>query len=290
MTLLGNSPYLIEDDYYIEQAGGTGYARPIGNGSSRITVVSDPGGSAINVMRAELQKTDTYPTADARCQLAPDYEIKDGGTYWVRIYLYFPSSGGPPVITGSNFLQLFQLYGAPEEAVSPLAFKLHEENSSGKNWISFFRNGTYSTDRPYSEQLSYDTWYEWTIHLKFAYEGWVEMWLRKKSRLDEFVGEIGSGDQITFWGAGTASSHPERADTTKLEYKTRDNGVNDGGANAPILQLYRKAGEWSPFAAHWGELVMATEYADLGDAEPGPEITTCKPYAYTRDGCVTVPA
>lgn len=293
MAQLGESPYLVENDYYLEQAGGTQYNRPIGAGSSRITEVEDPGGSGVTVLRAELQKGDTFPTADARCQLDSDFVIEPEAIVWNRFYIRCPSSEGPPVITGSNFLQLYQMFGAPNENVAPFALKLHEETSAaGVNSVSIFRNGTYSFDRPYTETLELDVWYEWTIRMKFDYTGWIEVWLRKAASIADFTGELTSEDQITFWETGHTGT-PGNADTTKLEYETRDAGCNDEEDNSMMPQLYRKAGEWSPFHVYWGELLLATSEADLitrsGEAEVG-EITTARPYAYASGGVTILPA
>lgn len=264
MTLIGS--YRIENDYYIEQAGGAGYSRPIGSGSTRITEVTDPGGSGQTVLRAEVQRGDTFPTTDARCQLDSDFVIASEATDWFRFYLRVPTSanGGPGVIT-SGFLQVVQMFGAPNEHVAPWAWKLHEESSAaGVNSLDFFLNGTYSpNDRPYTRTLTTEKWIEITTKMKFSYSGYVEMWLREKNSLTEFTGTLTEADQLTFWEAGHTGT-PAAADTKKLEYETRNHGINDEQSNAIMPQLYRShEGTWEPFHVFWGPLVIGTTEADL---------------------------
>src|SRR5690606_2374050 len=85
----------------------------------------------------------------------------------------------------------------------------------------------------------------------------------------ELWGPLDSSDQVTFWTA--SSSKPSEPDTTKLEFATRDEGVNDEEDNQAKVQLYRKAGGWSPFYLHLGELLVATDEEFLITRDEAPE-------------------
>lgn len=227
----------------------------------QVSEVVDPLGQRPGkVIKANLHN-ETPPSEDARLQLASGFVIPKEEETWLLQRFMIPSAaeGGPPAIAkeGPEFLQVMQMFAPPFEGVSTFAFKLADLNGNGKNWLEFRRRETYSFDCPWRREVITNHWYEFVAKIKVSQSsGYVEIWL--------------DGEHLTFWKSGETSS-PSTPDTTKLEYKTLEAGVNDELNNSWMSTVYRHKSAWEPFSIYFDVNAIATNKEDLEKPEePAP--------------------
>lgn len=191
-----------------------------------ITEVSDPAGSGQTVLRFETLNTDLVapPSPDPRSQLFSAKLFTAGSEWWSRGAFYLPP-GFP--IEGAAWLQLVQLFGSPFEGVAPWALKV--DRSPGQ--LMYQRRSDYGFDIPWegpSAASLIGKWTEYLTRTKFAVAGELEQWI--------------NGVQTTFFNPASSYNPNHEPETTRLAMKTLDPGVNDGEANAIILQNYHAVG------------------------------------------------
>jgi hypothetical protein len=213
-----------------------------------ITEVSDPAESGETVLKMTVGNEDGPPPKHPRAQLLSPNVIQPGHEYWWRQSFYIPSS--MPLVSGSDWFQILQLFGPPYEGSSPFAIKIHEEEP-GENWLKWQRNVTYNWDIPWATPLQTNHWYDLLVHFRFDKEGFVEAWL--------------DGAPLTFFGEN--SYNPGKyAETTHLSMQVRDssNGGNESTVNnEAIIQSYRKLGIFETATTFFGPMRISEDRADV---------------------------
>ena len=219
--------------------------------SGAVTEVSDPAGSGKTVLKMAVNNKDVYPvtpTEDPRAQLLSPRVVQPGHEYWWRQKFYIPST--MPLVLGSGWFQILQLYGPPYEGPAPFAIKIHEEEP-GENWLLWQRNSTYGWDIPWTTPLQTNHWYDLLIHFRFDKEGFVEAWL--------------DGTPLHFFGKN--SYNPGKyAETTHLSMQVRDaSNSGQGGIvnNEAIIQSYRKRNIFETATTYFGPVLLSEDRADV---------------------------
>ena len=216
-----------------------------------VTEVADPAGGNETVLRMTVSDKDVYPvtpTSDPRAQLLSPRIVKPGREYWWRQRFYVPST--MPLVSGSSWLQILQLYGPPYNGPAPFSIKIHEE-APGENSLLWQRNSTYSWDIPWSASLKTNHWYDLLVHFRFDKEGFVEAWL--------------DGARLNFFGPN--SYNPGKyAETTHLSMQVRDSSNGGEGGivnNEAIIQNYRKQGIFETATVYFGPTLLGEDRVDV---------------------------
>lgn len=242
-----------------------------------VTEVADPLGSGQTVIKMEVPDDHTAEvTSDPRAQLASPDLIEDGDEVWVAAEVLIPT--GHPTIT--SWMVVVEFYGPPFGGTGAL---VHAEASFDR-CINWERSGTYSFDEPTHGVSPWprNQWVQVVYHLKHAEAGWVELWI--------------NGEQVTFFKPGNSYNPKSLPETTKLEMKTVESGVNDEGPNHVKIAYYREAGQYEVGAIYHKGLSIATTKEDLNLAalegsegeEPGEAVAAAYPLSFTTDGVTTL--
>jgi hypothetical protein len=201
------------------------------------TEVPDPLGSGETVFKLEVP--DRPSPVDPRLQLNSGQIIKNGEEFWWHASFMLPEEFPSYIPQWFNIME--GPYGSPFNGSPPVSLGI---NGAEVDWQ---RNATYNFDVPYSVPLEKGRWIDVLWHIKFATEGWVELWI--------------DGEQITFFEPGTynPSKLPE---TQRLNMKTRDSS-NNGADNAIYLQNYRESEMFESVTIYEGPTSVGPNRTDV---------------------------
>jgi hypothetical protein len=205
-----------------------------------VSEVADPAGSGESVLQMTVSDQDVAPvtpTENPRAQLLSPAILNPGDEFWWSSKFYLPPDF-PSSVPG--WLTVMQgPYGPPFDG--PPSWHL-EVNGSQIEWA---RNSTYDWDVPWHMPLVRGSWVNVLVHIGFASDGFVEMWI--------------DGQQVTFFESGAYNPNHE-SPTQRLEMQTMDES-NDGGPNSAAIQSYRKVGMFQAVNLLQGPMTLGTTRA-----------------------------
>lgn len=214
-----------------------------------ITEVPDPAGSGETVFEFTVSNEDTLGDPETvRAQLLSPNLITDGMEFWARNAFYLPADFPEAEI---DFIQLLEWpYGPPFSGSPPFGIKFANVDE-GPPMMLWQRNSTYAFDIPWSVPMRKGRWIEVLTHMRFAKDGWIELWI--------------DGLPVTFFPAGSAHNPNGEEPTTRLEMEVRDKS-NDGTANEAIIQSYRKLDNFDSVTSYSKGLLLGTTRSAVEEA------------------------
>jgi Polysaccharide lyase len=207
-----------------------------------VTEVPDPtdsGEPALQMTVSDQDVAPITPTENPRAQLLSPAILNPGDEFWWSSKFYLPTDF-PSSVPG--WLTLMQgPYGPPFNGTPSWHL---EVNGSQIEWS---RNGTYNWDVPWHMPLVRGSWVNVLVHIGFASDGFVEMWI--------------DGQQVTFFEPGSYNPNHESS-TQRLEMQTLDQS-NNGGPNYAAIQSYRKVGMFQSVSLLQGPMTLGTTRASV---------------------------
>jgi hypothetical protein len=203
--------------------------------------VLDPAGSGERVIKMAVRETDVSEgeTESVRAQLRAPPVIRPGEEFWWHSRFYLPVSFPEE---GPQYLLLMEgPFGPPETGSPPFSIGVSGEH------IEWERDQTYN-DVPWQTSLKRGQWIDVLAHIKFAAEGWIELWI--------------DGEKITFFESGTSVNPHEEAATQRLEMATLD-AFNGTGPDRLYIQSYRPLGGFPSLTIYQGGMKYGPDRPDV---------------------------
>lgn len=207
-----------------------------------VSEVPDPAGVRPRALRLTVDDSDVAPvtpTEDPRAQLGSPAVAAPGDEFWWSFSFFLPHSF--PAQVPDWLLVAEGPYGRPWNGSPPVSVGI------GGDEMGWQRNATYGYDVPWSQPFERGKWTDVLMHVRFAGDGFVEIWV--------------DGEQVTFFGPDSVNPNDE-PETTRLEMATRD-ASNDVGENFVILQNYREAGMFDSVTVFHGPTRVGTTRASV---------------------------